>query len=186
MRSQLEKAFAELSDVSQRLLSVETAFNDRETILASALEKINSLNSELIAASADTFKVVAVTTGEKQRYRSELNQQKTSFEARIKALESTGASQNVQVKTLEEARTRLAKRVEILETLRKSEREAAEFKIKELTEELQHERLGYSAEQRALAALRKETAPLLPMAIAPGNQPNTAGLNSFVARNSAA
>ena len=83
-------------------------------------------------------------------------------------------------------RTRLAKRVEILETLRKSEREAAEFKIKELTEELQHERLGYSTEQRALAALRKETTVLLPMPVAQSNQSSATGLDSFVSSNSAA
>ncbi len=171
IQAQLKKALAESRDVSQRLLSVETAFNDRETILASALEKIDTLNSELIAASADTFKVVAVTTGEKQRYRSELNQQKASFEARIKTLESTGAAQDTQIKNLEEVRTRLARRVEILETLRKSERESAEFKIKELTEELQHERLGCSAEQRAFAALRNETTSLLPIPVAQSNEP---------------
>jgi len=186
LRAQLENALAESRDLSQKLLSVETAFNDRETTLASALEKIDSLNSELIAASADTFKVVAVTTGEKQRYRSELNQQKASFEGRIKALESTADAQEAQIKALEEVRARLAKRVEILETLRKSEREAAEFKIKELTEELRYERLGFSAEQRALSALRKETTPLLPMAVVPGNQPNATGLDPFLSHNSAA
>ena len=177
---------AEFRDVSQKLLTVETAFNDRETTLASALEKIDSLNSELIAASADTFKVVAVTTGEKQRYRSELTQQKASFEARIKTLESAATTQDTQIKTLEEVRTRLAKRVEILETLRKSERDAAEFRIKELTEELQRERLGYSAEQRAFAALRNETTSLLPMSVAQSNEPIATGLGSFVPNNSAA
>jgi predicted nucleic acid-binding Zn-ribbon protein len=158
LRSRLENALAEARDAAQRLLIVETAFNDRETSLASALEKIDSLNSELIAASADTFKVVAVTTGEKQRYRSELNQQKTSYESRIKALEAAAAAQDTQVKTLEDARTKLARRVEILETLRASEREASEFRIKELTEDLQRERLGLSSEQRAFAALRHEKA----------------------------
>ncbi len=130
----------------------------------------------MIAASADTFKIVAVTTGEKQRYRSELNQQKASFEARIKTLEATASAQDTQVKTLEEARTRLARRVEILETLRKSERETAEFKIKELTEELQRERLGHSAEQRAFAALRQETNSLLPMPVAQSNEQRRTGL----------
>ena len=186
LRAQLERSHADFRDASERLLCLETAFNDRETTLASALEKIESLNSELIAASADTFKIVAVTTGEKQRYRSELNQQKTSFEGRIKALESAASAQDGQIKNLEEVRARLAKRVEILETLRKSEREAAELKIKELTEELQHERLGYSGEQRALVALRKEAAPLLPLSVPQHNQPNATGLESFVAHNSAA
>jgi len=185
LRARLEKALAESSDLAQRLLSVETAFNDRETSLASALEKIDTLNSELIVASADTFKIVAVTTGEKQRYRSELNQQKATFEARIKTLEATTAAQDTLVKTLEDARTRLARRVEILETLRKSEREAAEFKIKELTDELQRERLGYSAEQRAFAALRHETTSLLPIPVVQSNQPKS-GLDSFVPHNSAA
>ncbi len=186
LRARLEKALAESGDVAERLLSAETAFNDRETTLASALEKIDTLNSELIAASADTFKVVAITTGEKQRYRSELNQQKTGFEARIKTLESAAIEKDTQIKTLEEVRARLAKRVEILETLRKSERETAEFKIKELTDELQRERLGYSAQQRAFAALRNETTSLLPMPVAQSNEPNAAGLSSFVPRNSAA
>jgi chromosome segregation ATPase len=158
LRSRLETALAEARDAAHRLLVVETAFNDCETTLASALEKIDSLNSELISASADTFKVVAVTTGEKQRYRSELNQQKTSYESRIKALEVAAAVQDSQVKTLEDARTKLARRVEILETLRASEREAAEFRIKVLTEDLQRERLGFSNEQRAFAALRHEKA----------------------------
>ena len=99
LRARLEKALAESRDVAERLLSAETAFNDRETTLASALEKIDTLNSELIAASADTFKVVAITTGEKQRYRSELSQQKTGFEARIKTLESAAVEKDTQIKT---------------------------------------------------------------------------------------
>jgi chromosome segregation ATPase len=185
LRAQLDKTLRDSCEVSRRLLSIETAFNDRETTLASALEKIDSLNSELIAASADTFKIVAVTTGEKQRYRSELNQQKASFEARIKTLESAAATQDAQIKNLEEVRARLAKRVDILETLRKSERETAEFKIKELTEELQRERLGYSAEQRAFAALRNETTFLSPVPVSQNNQPNP-GPDSFVSQNSAA
>ncbi len=185
LRVRLETALADSGDLSQRLLSVETAFNDRETSLASALEKIDTLNSELIAASADTFKIVAVTTGEKQRYRSELSQQKMGYEARIKALEATASAQDTQVKTLEEARTRLARRVEILETLRKSERETAEFKIKELTDELQRERLGHSGEQRALAALRHDAHSLSPAPVAQSHQPS-ARLDSFVPHNSAA
>jgi DNA repair exonuclease SbcCD ATPase subunit len=183
LRSRLENALAEARDAAHRLLVVETAFNDRETTLASALEKIDSLNSELIAASADTFKVVAVTTGEKQRYRSELNQQKSSYESRIKSLEAAAAAQDAQVKTLEDARTKLARRVEILETLRASEREAAEFRIKELTEDLQRERLGFSAEQRAFAALRQEKTSLLPGA--QNHQPSVRP-DSFVPQNSAA
>src|SRR6478752_2083691 len=50
LRARLETALTDSNDLSQRLLSIETAFNDRETCLASALERIDALNSELIAA----------------------------------------------------------------------------------------------------------------------------------------
>ena len=186
LRAQLDSAHQESNEVSRRLLAIETSFNNRETILASALEQIESLNAELIVTSAERFKVVAATTGEKQRYRSELNQQKSSFENRIKNLESAAADQVAQIKGLEEVRSRLARRIEILETLRKSEREALEFKIKELTEELQRERLGYSAEHRALAALHQETTSLLPKLAAQSIQPNTPELGTLVPHNSAA
>lgn len=186
LRAQLDRSIEDSNEVSRRLLTIETAFNNRETILSSALEQIESLNAELVITSAERFKVVAATTGEKQRYRSELNHQKSSFENRIKSLETVAEDQVAQIKSLEEVRTRLARRIEILETLRKSEREAAEFKIRELTEELQRERLGYAAEHRALAALHQETTSLSPQLAAQKLQPNSPELGPLVAHNSAA
>ena len=186
LQAQLDRANQESNEVSRRLLAIETSFNNRETILSTALEQIEALNAELVLASAERFKVVAATTGEKQRYRSELNQQKSAFENRIKTLETEVADQVAQIKGLEDARSRLARRIEILETLRKSEREALEFKIKELTEELRHERLGYSAEHRALAALHHETTSLVPKLAAQSIQPNIPELATLVPHNSAA
>jgi chromosome segregation ATPase len=186
LQAQLDRANQEANEVSRRLLAIETSFNNRETILSSALEQIESLNAELILTSAERFKVVAATTGEKQRYRSELNQQKSSFESRIKNLETEVADQVTQIKGLEVERSRLARRIDILETLRKSEREALEFKIRELTEELQHERLGHSAEHRAFAALHQKTASLLPKLATQNIQPNLTELGTLMPHNSAA
>ncbi|HEY6023052.1 MAG TPA: hypothetical protein VIV34_02605, partial [Pseudolabrys sp.] len=162
LRAQLDRAFVESNAMSQRLLAVETAFNDRETSIASALEKIEALNAELVSASAERFKLVAAAEGDKQRYRSALYQQKLSYEDRIKKLESGAARQDGQIKGLEEVRDRLARRVDILEALRRSEREAADMKIKQLTAELQRERQGHSADEQASAAMRQEINVLLP------------------------
>jgi hypothetical protein len=112
--------------------------------------------------SAEKFTLVAAMESEKQRHRGELNEQRSISENRIKEIESAGANQNMRIKGLEEERDRLAKRVGVLEALLRSEREAAEFKIQELAEELQRERVDHSIADRASAAMRKEIVFLLP------------------------
>jgi len=162
LRAQLDKALEESGQWSRRLLAIETMFNDRETTIASALEKVELLKAELTAVSAEKFTLVAAMESEKQRHRGELNEQRSIFENRISAIESAGASQNMRIKGLEEERESLAKRVGVLEALLRSEREAAEFKIQELAEELQRERVDHSIADRASAAMRKEIVFLLP------------------------
>jgi chromosome segregation ATPase len=186
LRAQLDKALEDSSKMTQRLLAVETAFNDRETSVASALEKAESLKAELTTESAERFKLVAAAERQKQRHRVELNQLKSGFESQIRKSETLVVSQDVQIKGLEEVRDRAVKRVEILEALLSSEREGAQFKIKELTEELQRERLGHSAEDRAAAAMRKEIVFLLPKLAARKDQSNTCGLGNLVPQNNAA
>ena len=180
LRAQLDKALEDSSKMTQRLLAVETAFNDRETSVASALEKAESLKAELTTELAERFKLVAAAERQKQRHRVELNQLKSGFESQIRKSETLVVSQDVQIKGLEEVRDRAVKRVEILEALLRSEREGAQFKIKELTEELQRERLGHSAEDRAAAAMRKEIVFLLPKLAARKDQPNTCELGNLV------
>ena len=186
LRAQLDKALEDSSKMTQRLLAVETAFNDRETSVASALEKAESLKAELTTELAERFKLVAAAERQKQRHRVELNQLKSGFESQIRKSETLVVSQDVQIKGLEEVRDRAVKRVEILEALLRSEREGAQFKIKELTEELQRERLGHSAEDRAAAAMRKEIVFLLPKLAARKDQPNTCELGNLVPQNNAA
>jgi chromosome segregation ATPase len=186
LRTQLHKALKESSELSRRLLAIETVFNDRETTIASTLEKVELLNAELIAAAAERFKLVAAGEGEKQRYRGELYQQKSTFESQIRKLESIAENQGKQISGLEEARDKLARRVDVLEILRNSEREAAELKIKQLSQELQRERQGHSAADRASAEMRKEIVFLLPKLEAQRNQPNAPEPGTDVPRNNAA
>ena len=170
LRTQLEKAYEGSAELSRRLLVIETAFNDRETAIASASDNVKSLTAELTAASAEKFKLVAAMEGGKLRHRSELSQQKSSFESKIKKIESANEDQDAQIKQLEAARDKLAKRVDFLDAFLRSEREAAKLKTKELAEELQRERLRHSAEDRASAAMREEMVFLLPKLVAQRNQ----------------
>jgi hypothetical protein len=81
---------------------------------------------------AKRFKLVATVHGEKKRHN-----QKTSFwEHKIKNAEAKTANQEMRVKHLEEVRRKLNTRIQVLEALRESEREAAERKIGQLGNEL--------------------------------------------------
>ena len=63
--------------------------------------------------------------------------QKTSFwEDKVKSAEAKTANHEMRVKHLEEVRRKLDTRIQVLETLRESEREAAERKIAQLSDEL--------------------------------------------------
>jgi len=74
---------------------------------ASALMQIDNLNSELAAAMAEPFKLLATAYGEKRRHN-----QKTSFwEDKIKSVKARTANQEMQVKHLEEVRLRLNTRI---------------------------------------------------------------------------
>jgi chromosome segregation ATPase len=186
LREQLNKALEESGKLSKRLLTVETAFNDRETAIASASEKIESLKIELTELAAEKFTLVAMMESEKQRHRAELNQQKSNFGEKIRRIESEGVNRDIEIKALEEERDRLAKRVGVFEALLKSEREAAEFKIQELAEDLERERVDYSIAARASAAMRKEIVFLLPKLAARKQQTDASEHEISVHNNTAA
>jgi septal ring factor EnvC (AmiA/AmiB activator) len=101
---------------------------------------VEFLNSEVVSASAERFKLVAAAQGEKRRHRTALNQQTSALEDKIKKAEVLAATQEAQIKHLETTRGKLDKRVEVLEALLKSEREVAERKISRLNEQLQRDR----------------------------------------------
>ena len=140
LRERLDKALRESGRLADRLLAMQTAFNVRESNVASALEQVELLNSELATASAERFKLVAAVQGEKRRHRSALNQQTSILEDKIARAEALASSQESKIKALEESRGKLEKRIGVLDALLKSERDVAELKIKRLTEELRRSR----------------------------------------------
>jgi chromosome segregation ATPase len=144
LRAQLDEALRESRTLASRLLGMQAAFNVRETNVASALEQVEFLNSEIVTASAERFKLVAAAQGEKRRHRSALSQQTSTLEDKIKKAEALAATQEVRIKHLEAVRGKLDKRLEVLEALLKSEREIAELKITRLTEQLQRDRPAQS------------------------------------------
>ena len=141
LRSRLDEALGKSKALAERMLAIQIAFDARETNVASALEQVHYLNSELATASAERFRLVAAVHGEKRR----LNQQKSNLEGHLKKTEAVAATQEMQINHLEMIRRKLDKRIQVLEALLKSEREIAELKIKRLSEEIERHRSGYSA-----------------------------------------
>ena len=137
LQEQLIKAAQDSSVLTGRLLAMETAFKVREKNVVSALQQVNSMNSELTVASAERFKLVAALQAERKQHRSALQAKTSVLEDKARTAEAIAANQDRQIKNLEENRNRLNERVEILEALLKGEREVSESKIKRLTEELQ-------------------------------------------------
>lgn len=140
LRAERDAALQESKVLAGRLLGMEAAYNIRQTNVTSALEQVEFLNSEVVSASAERFKLVAAAQIEKRRHRTALNQQTSALEDKIKNAEALATTQDAQIKQLEAVRGKLDKRVEVLETLLKSEREVAERKITRLSEQLQRER----------------------------------------------
>lgn len=141
LRVQRDKALKDSKVLAGQLLVTEAALGVRKTNAVSALEQVEFLNSELATTAAERFKLVATVHGEKRRH----NQQTSILEDKIKKTEAIAATQEMQIAHLEAVRTKLDKRIQVLETLLRSEHEVAELKNKRLTEELQRGRSDYSA-----------------------------------------
>lgn len=131
-------AFLETETLENRMNAMQTTLAAGEANVASALSQIDHLNSELAAAAAERFKLVATVYSEKRRY----NQQTSFWEDKIKNTEAKAANREMQVKNLEDIRRKLDTRIKVLEALRESERQAAERKTGQLTEELKHYQLS--------------------------------------------
>jgi len=212
---QLDKAKGECADLLQRSLSAETALNDKNIVIASAQEKIDNLNAKIIAMPAETIRLTtAIKEEANTRHRHELNQQRAYFDNQIKKLEGAVAKREMLLKDLEIKRAKLAERCDdlfkivnvfestrrlvrdkiesqagqiyTLETLYRVEREANELKIKELTVELERERVERSAAERTSATIRKNIVPLLPKAAAQRILPLSRDQKELVSHNTAA
>ena len=136
LQAQLDGALEESKTLADRVLAAEAAANRREENVASSIKQIEFLNAELMAASAERFKMVAAMQGEQRRQRSVLNQQKSILEDKLQEKEALAATQEAKIKQLEGVRDELDKRIRVIEALLMSEREAADRKTKQMTEEL--------------------------------------------------
>src|SRR5262245_58989492 len=138
LQDELREALERSTIHEDRLKGLQTAFDARTTNVATALEQIGYLNSELGMATAERFKLVAAVRAEKRHH----NQQTSIWQNRIKKAEAKVETQEMQITHLEAVRCKLDKRIEVLEAVLRSDHEVAERKIKRLSAELEDCRCG--------------------------------------------
>src|SRR5664279_1392923 len=173
----------------------ESQINDKDMVIASTQEEVENLKAKIIAIPAETIRLTtAIEEEANTRHRHDLDRQRAHFESQIKKREGIVVERDMLLKDLEIAHAKLAEhcsdlsktvtalestrrlaqeRIELqtgniqaLETLFRIQREALELKIKELTVELQRERVKHTASARTSAAIRKNIVLLLPKLVA--------------------
>jgi ribosome-binding protein aMBF1 (putative translation factor) len=185
LRSKLERALDDTTVLSKQLLTVEALFNDRELIITSALEQADLLKAELAAQAAEQSNLTRSIEQTEQLHQDDRRRNMAIIAELNRKIETLFLDHGVQLKT----RDRLAKRCDdlakvvaalesanqeanaklatqgehttFLETVLRVERETAQARIKELTEELEQERLQRTATDRASSVARGEMAILL-------------------------
>jgi chromosome segregation ATPase len=214
LRAQLDKAKVECADLLQRSLCAETALNDKNMVIASTREKVESLSAKLAATPAESTWLKTAIEEANTRHLHELSQQHAHFDSQIRNIEGVVAKRDILLKDLEIVRANLAERcndlsktvselestrqlaqeridlqtghIKALETMSSIEREAMELKIKELTVELQRKRVEHFAAERTSAAIRKNIVLLLPKLAARRNPPLSREQQKSVPRITAA
>lgn len=214
LRRQLEKMQSDSAALLKRSLNTEVAFNDREVAIASVREKVEFLKRDVAAKTMEATSLRATIKEANRRHCDALNQQDVQFRIQIKKLEVMVAERDMQLKELDKAHSELVERcnglaktvdslesternagektksqnnmVELLETLLRVEREAAELKIKDLTVELQRERSQRFATASSSAAARKDIVLLSPKLAARRSRANEHELDTSMSQNNAA
>lgn len=185
LRSKLEKSQNDIADLSNKMLTVETLFNDREMVITTALEQADLLKAELATAVEERSNLTKAIDEAEQINQSDRARTSATIDELNRKVESLFADHGIQLKT----RDRLAKRCDelaktvaalesensdikiklsaqgehttFLEAVLRVERETAEARIKELTEKLEQERQQRAIADRASSAMRQEMAILL-------------------------
>lgn len=185
LRSKLEKALDDTAELSKKMLTVETMFNDREMVITTSLEQAHLLKAELAAAADEKAELKSALEEAEQLRLDDANRKMATIDELNRKVESLFADHGVQLKTRDnlakrcdelakavaalesandEARVKLAAQAEhatFLETVLRVERETAETRIKQFTEKLEHERQQRAITDRASSAMRQEMAALL-------------------------
>lgn len=201
-----------LNDREVAIVSARESNSQLKEELTAAKAELTATKTELTATKAETVSLMAAIEKANRQRCDELNQQTAQLKDQIKKLEAAAAERDIQLRALEKARANLANRcddltknvealesvqknsrekvisqsVEVLETLLKVERETAELRIKELTDELQRERLEHSAAERASAGIRENIVQLLPKLVELRNRPASPEPDASISSNSAA
>ena len=214
LRTQLEKMQSDSAALLKRSLNIEVAFNDREVAIASVREKVEFLKRDVAAKTTEATSLRATIKETNRRHRDELSQQDVQFRIQIKKLEVMLAERDMRLKELDKTHSELVEQydglaktldslestersagettksqnnmVELLETLLRVEREAAEIKIKDLTAELKRERSHRSAAASSSAAARKDIVLLSPKLAARRSRANEHELDTSTSQNNAA
>ena len=214
LRMQLEKVKKESATSLKHSLNVEVAFNDREVAIASARETIEFLRRDVAARTMEASGLRTKIKEEDRRHCNELKQQDAHFKIQIKKLEAMVAERDMRIEELDKTHAKLVERcnglaktvntlestkrsagektkyqndrVERLETLLRVEREAAEIKIKDLTTELQRERLARSAAETRAVTAQNDIVPLSPKLAARRSRVNEYELDTAISKNNAA
>ena len=210
LRGKLDKALDDTTVVSRQLLALETMFNDRESVITSALEQSDLLKAELAAAAAEKAELTAALNEAEHLRHDDAARQAATIDDLKRKVEALFIDHGIQLKTRDklakrcdelakttaaleseqqEAKTKLAAQAEhtrFLETVLRVERETAEARIKELTEKLEHERVQRAAADEASATMRREMATLLRQFAARRLQPVAAEPDAPMPRQDAA
>ena len=107
LRLDLGIARKEMAELLQRLLSVETALNDKEVSIVAAEEGILRLKAELTATRHDATRLISTVAKADEERRNKFSQQSAQLDNKIQKIEAAAAEQDMQVRNLEVARAML-------------------------------------------------------------------------------
>ena len=181
LRARLDATLGDLTETTNRLLAVESAFNDRETVISTAFEDVDLLNAKLQAQSVEIERQAAAFEVAEQRHGQEINRLKAMTDDQARKLGALYCDQSAQHKAreklakrceelsntaaeLEDAQRKLAAHAEhtaFLEIVLRVERDTSEATIGQLTEELAQQRMERIAADEASRAMRVQIAALL-------------------------
>ncbi|MDO9411147.1 MAG: hypothetical protein Q7T81_01045 [Pseudolabrys sp.] len=185
LRSQLKRALEDHADLANKMLTVETMFNDREMVVTMALEESALLKAQLAVATEETARLNEAINQAEQTHQRDQGRSEAIIDELNRKVESLFAEHSVQLKTRDnlarrcedltrtnaalevassEASARLKAQSEhttFLETVLRVERETAEIRLKALNDRLEDERIQRAASDRTSSSIRQEMAILL-------------------------
>jgi chromosome segregation ATPase len=110
LQDRLDAAVRDTHEQSKRMLALETAYSERETVVTSAFADIDILNAKLASAGTEAERLVAAVEATQQRHQDECAELQAKIDDQAKRIETLFGDQNIQFRV----RDTLAKRCEEL------------------------------------------------------------------------